>query len=376
MTLLKCGAVLLCLTLPCAADFSYQETSKITGGSMVRLMRMMPGGKKATEPQVSYVYLKGNKLARVSADSMNIIDLDAETITDVNIDRKQYSVITFAEMAKALEAMSKKMQREMAKHKGKGDAPEVKFDVDIKPTGQSKVIEGFMAKEVLMSMSMASTDPQTGQSGAMRFENSLWQTGEIKNDDIHKFYMKMSQKVQWAPGMRSMAAAMQSQPGMGQGMSKLMAEASKLEGTTLMQVSNVVMVGPDGQPVAMPEVNMPSAGEVAETGANQAATNAAASGIGHATGGRLGGLAGAAAGGMLGGFGRKKKQEEPKPEPPPAQAQQAAPASGKPGSVMEITVEMTNHSRSNVDASKFAIPAGFKEVEHDMKKILREEAGK
>jgi len=115
----------------------------------------------------------------------------------------------------------------------------------------------------------------------------------------------------------------------------------------------------------MPEVKMPTAGEVGESAGKDAARSA---------GGRFGGLAGAAAGGMLGGFGRKKKEapkEEAKPpaEQPPAAAK---PEPGAPGTLMEMTTEMTGFSSGAVDATKFAVPAGFKEVEHDMKKAARD----
>jgi hypothetical protein len=38
---------------------------------------------------------------------------------------------------------------------------------------------------------------------------------------------------------------------------------------------------------------------------------------------------------------------------------------------MEQVTELTSLS-STVDASKFAVPAGFKQVEHDMKKLAKQ----
>ena len=361
------------LCLPAFADFSYQETSKLTGGALVRMMKMIPGGGRMSEPQLGHVYLKGNKLARVDERGMNIVDIDAETITDVNIEKKQYSVITFAEMAQALEAMRKKLEREMAKQRGKDQpAPEIKFDVKVQETGQKKIIEGFDAKEMQMLMDMGTTDPKTGQTATMRFDSSMWVTPEVGGyEEVQQFYMRMAKKLDWAPQMNSLGAIMRSQPGMGEGLAKMAAEAQKIKGVQLVTVSAVVMLGQDGQPVETPEINMPSSGEIAEEASRSAAAGTAA----RAAGGRFGGLAGAAAGGMLGGFGRKKKKEEPKAEEPPPQQEKAA-APGKKGALMEITVETSGHSRGSVDSAKLAVPAGFKEVEHEMKKIIREEAGK
>ncbi len=367
------GAIALALAVPIFADFSYQETSRMTGGFLVKMAKF-PGMGKALEPQVSHVYLKGNKLARVSPNSINVIDLDAETMTDVDLDKKQYSVITFAELAQAMDAMSKKMQREMAKAKKEGQqAPEMKFDVQVKETGQTRVIEGYSAKEFQMLMSMASSDQSTGQASTMRFDNSIWTTAEIAGyQEINDFYMRMAKKVNWLPQARNMAAMMKTQPGLGEGMAKMAMEAQKIKGTTLLTVSSIIMLGADGQPVQTPEMEMPNVGEAARESAQSSAGSAA----GQAIGGRVGGALGGALGGF-GGFGKKKKKEEPKAEPeqPKQQAPAAKPA-GKPGLFMEVTVESTNHSRGAVDAAKLAVPSGFKEVEHEMKKMIREEAGR
>ena len=73
---------------------------------------------------------------------------------------------------------------------------------------------------------------------------------------------------------------------------------------------------------------------------------------------RLGGLAG------IGGLGRKKP-EEPKP------AEQAAPAPLQPVVLMEQVTEISSLA-ATVDASKFAVPTGFKQVEHEMKKLAKQ----
>ena len=365
-------ALLAGLSLPAFADFSYQETSKLTGGAMLRLMKLVPGGGRMSEPQVGHVYLKGNKLARVDQHGMNIVDIDAETITDVNIDKKQYSVITFAEMEQALEAMRRKLEREMAKNKAKDQpAPEVAFNVKVQETGQKKIIEGFDTKEMQLLMEMAATDTQSSQSATMRFDTSMWVTPEVAGyEEVQQFYMRMAKKLNWAPRMSGLSAVMRSQPGMGEGLSKIAAEAQKIKGVPVLTVSSVVMLGQDGQPVETPEMNLPSGGEIAEDASRSAAAGSAA----RAAGGRFGGLAGAAAGGMLGGFGRKKKKEEPKAEEQPPQEQPAA--TGKKGVFLEMTVETANYSRGSLEPSNLAVPSGFKEVEHEMKKIIREEAGK
>ncbi len=85
----SCRFAVLTLTLAIPsflfADYTYQETTQITGGSMMSMMKMAGAfssqARKAGEPVVSTVYIKDNRMAKVSTDSIEIIDLDKETIT-------------------------------------------------------------------------------------------------------------------------------------------------------------------------------------------------------------------------------------------------------------------------------------------------------
>ena len=40
------------------------------------------------DPVVSTIYLKGNRLANVSPDNIQIIDLDNETVTEIDVQKK------------------------------------------------------------------------------------------------------------------------------------------------------------------------------------------------------------------------------------------------------------------------------------------------
>src|SRR3954451_11523855 len=81
------------------ADFSYHESSKITGGAMAGMLKVAGVfSKAAREPIESTVAIKGNKMAHRSATHLSVIDLDSKTITNVDLQKKQYSVMTFDEM--------------------------------------------------------------------------------------------------------------------------------------------------------------------------------------------------------------------------------------------------------------------------------------
>jgi hypothetical protein len=66
--------------------------------------------------------------------------------------------------------------------------------------------------------------------------------------------------------------------------------------------------------------------------------------------------------GGLGGLGGKKQDQQPAP----AASSDQAPSS--PGSLLEMTTELSGFASATLDASQFAVPAGFKQVQPDLKK--------
>src|SRR3954468_11920442 len=92
------------------ADFSYEQTTKVTGGAMAGVLRMAGAfSKQVREPMQSTVMLKGDRLATISRDHIHVIDLNKETMTDIDLAKKTYSTITFAQMAEAMKRMAEKM---------------------------------------------------------------------------------------------------------------------------------------------------------------------------------------------------------------------------------------------------------------------------
>src|SRR6187402_3455735 len=92
------------------ADFTYEQSSKVTGGMMAGMMKFAGAfSKQAREPMRSTVMVKGDRMAMVNGDRVTIIDLNKETMTDVNTKDKTYSTITFADMKAAMAKMQEKM---------------------------------------------------------------------------------------------------------------------------------------------------------------------------------------------------------------------------------------------------------------------------
>ncbi len=97
--------IVLTLALPAtgfAGDYTYQQTTQITGGSLLHMVKAVgvfsSQARHMGDPVVSSIYLKGNRLANVSPENIEIIDLDQETITQIDVQKKTYTVTTFAQM--------------------------------------------------------------------------------------------------------------------------------------------------------------------------------------------------------------------------------------------------------------------------------------
>lgn len=339
------------------ADFTYTETTQMTGGSMLGLMKMAAAfskqARQAGEPIVSTVAIKGNRMVHINPTNTEIIDLDAETITNIDTLKKQYTVVTFEQMKQQIEAAAAKMKEQQEKSQP-ASAPQqpsttdVSFQIHVRNTGQSKDVSGLSASESIMTMNVDATDKSSGQTGSLAITNDMWLAPEIPGyDEVKEFYRKFALKMGTVFNNAINPAMLAQYQGADKGMADMVKEMSKLKGTPVLQVMRMGMTT-DGQPLpAASEAPlpppfagpaMPSAGDVAKQSASSAISS------------KLGGFG-------LGGFGHKKADPAPAPEP----TDTAATSTAQPTSsvLMETSTQMGGFSRT-VDDASFAIPAGFK----------------
>src|SRR6202789_3124699 len=84
------------------SDVSYQETTRVTGGSMMGMVKMAGAfssqAKQALAPTTSTVMIHGSRMVRSNPHSTEIIDLDEQTMTFIDHDKRTYSMVTFKEI--------------------------------------------------------------------------------------------------------------------------------------------------------------------------------------------------------------------------------------------------------------------------------------
>ncbi len=321
---------------PLMADFSYQETATITGGALMSMMKVVGVfSKQAREPIVSTISVKGNRMVHKSAQQASVTDLDSETITTIDFQKKTYSVMTFEEMKQMLQQMSEKMKQ--------NDQGQVNFKVSANATGKSKQVSGMDAKEMIVKMEMEATDAKSGQTGTMNITSDMWIAPNVTGyQEVRDFYRRMSEKINWTPGGNMFMA----NPQVAKGMAEVYKEMSKLDGVPVEQ-----QISMGGMPAGE------GAGGQQQQAQQQQEQPQERPSLGGALGGALGGRF---------GLGRRKTSSEPKQNDGAA-----AQGGGQPGSLIEMTSVMSGFSNAAVDIGAFSVPSGFKQVQPDMKRVQR-----
>src|SRR5579871_5334768 len=233
------------------ADFSYQETTKITGGSLIAALKMAgvfsKQARQLGEPQQSTVAVKGDRMVHRGQQHLSVVDLAIETITTVDFQRKTYSVMTFAQLKQMMEQMSEKMQQQ-------------------------------------------GTDQKSGQSGSLVITADTWIAPSVPGyDEVRRFYRRMAEKINWTPG----GNLFMSRPDVMQGMAEVYKESAKLNGMPVLQT---MTMGADG--------TVPSDGSASQPPQQQQTT--AQPTVGSALGSAIGGKF---------GLGRKKAQPQQDSQP-------------------------------------------------------------
>jgi hypothetical protein len=233
---------------PMLADFSYQEKSTVTGGAVAGIMKVAGVfSKAAREPIETTVAVKGDRMANRSDRHASIIDLGAQTITQIDLKKKTYSVMTFEQMKAMLEQMQQRMKQNP-------NAGQMSFKVSANKTSNRKTIDGMAATELILKMEMQGTDQQTGEQGGMAITTDLWVAPAASGyAEVRGFHRRLAEKLNWAPG----GNMFMSNPQVSEGMAEVAKEMSKLDG---MPVFETLSMGTDASAGSLLEMTVEMSG--------------------------------------------------------------------------------------------------------------------
>jgi hypothetical protein len=187
---------------------------------------------------------------------------------------------------------------------------------DVKETGQKKIINGFNASQMIMTMEVDS--PQMAQTGMkIQMEIETWRSSDVPGaQELKAFYLKNANSFPWTAMGGGVA-------GMQKAMADVQRKMATSGGVPLLQIVRVKSPG-GGTQAAQMQKGMEQARAQMEAMIKQGGPQAAAAQQALA---RMGG---AASGGS---------------------------------SVFETTTESSDFSSSSIPDSTFAVPAGFQKTE-------------
>jgi hypothetical protein len=325
------------------ADVRTDEKTRMElGGALGRFVGMF-AGKAAKEGITTSVAVKGNRAARMSDETGQIIDLTEEKVYELDLKKKTYKVTTFAEMRRQMEEAQKKAQEQAAKAKAsekpaesqkQQQQPQVEVDFNLKNTGEKKTVNGYETREQVMTITVREKGKTLEEAGGIVLTADQWIAPPIPAmKEVGEFYMKFFQKVYGGStmmtGMRQdqMATIMAMYPMMKDAMGKMTTEGQRIQGTPILTTTTFEAVK--------------SAAEVAqETQAGGA-------------GGDDSKKTPTSIGGLIGGFGRRAAAKK-------ASGGDQQQADKSRATIMTSTTEVLKVV-TDVSASDVAIPAGFKE---------------
>ncbi len=324
------------------ADVKSDEKSLVKFEGMLGKVVGIFGGKSAREGVKTSVAVKGDRKVSMSDTTGQIVDLKEEKVYDLDLKKKTYKVITFAEMRKQLEDAKARAQEEMKKAQAEAPAqkptpaaanskqnePQFDVDFDLKETGQKKSVNGFDTREIVMTITMREKGKTLDDSGGMVLTSDIWMGPRIPAmKEVVDFELRFAKAIAGpvisGASADEMASAMAMYPMMKDAIARMKTENVKMDGTPIQTVTTMDAVKSAEQVAAEQKQQQQSSGSSSSSG----------SGIG----------------GLIGGFAARR-----------ARGNSAQQASSAKATVMTITSEILKVTTSVADAD-MAMPAGFKE---------------
>ena len=172
------------------ADVKTDEKSLVKFEGMLGRVVGIFGGKVAREGVKTSVAVSGDRKASLTDTTGQIVDLKEEKIYDLDIKKKSYKVITFAELRQQIEDAQKKAAEEMKKAQAEGktaqqqpppssDSKQIEVDFDLKESGQTKTINGFDTEEFVMTITMREKGKTLEESGGMVLTSNTWMAPRV-----------------------------------------------------------------------------------------------------------------------------------------------------------------------------------------------------
>ena len=263
--------VMVCAaSLAVHADVRSEEKSLVKfEGGLGRMVNLF-GGKAARDGIVSTVAVRGDRKVTMNDSTGQIVDLKEEKVYDLDLKKKTYSVTTFAAMRKQMEEARKKAaeqassQETTAEEKpDSAEKREVEIDFDLKESGQTRTINGFDTREVIMTVVAREKGKTLEQAGGMVMTTNTWLAAKGNGlREVAEFVRRYAEKLHGPMLLdaHQMAAMTTMYPMLQEAMARVQKENVNLDGTPVLTVLKVEAVQSAEQAAAVKESEPAPAG--------------------------------------------------------------------------------------------------------------------
>ena len=257
----SCSLLLSLIVLAAAvthADVKTRNKTQVTLEGMLGTVAGMFGGRTAREGTITSSAVKGDRKITMNESTGRIVDLAEEKVYELDLKKKTYKVVTFAELRQQLKDAQERAQREADKaakeQSGKDKEKEkekpsekqsadVEVDFALKETGQKKQIAGYDAREVVMTITVREKGKTLEQSGGLVITSDQWLGPEVpamkELADFEMRYWKAVAPETVAISAQQMAMLIAQYPKLREGMERLNREKVNLKGTPLSNVTTI-----------------------------------------------------------------------------------------------------------------------------------------
>jgi hypothetical protein len=245
-------ALLLAMALVAPAIRADVKTREKTSAKLEGLLGSF-AGMMGGSGGASTVAVKGDRMARMGDASGEIVDLAEQKVYHLDVKKKAYTVVTFAEMRRQLEDARQDLQQQQQqmsqtdKDQFQAAGKPLEFDVDMKDTGNRKTIAGQDTHEVILTLAMREKGRKIEESGGMVMTSDMWLAAHVPAlDELQQFQKKMFKMMYDGvfTGMDAQQASAMSAmiPGFGTLQARMAEERGRLQGTALVTVTTMESV--------------------------------------------------------------------------------------------------------------------------------------
>ncbi len=192
------------------ADFTYRQTTTISGAA-AGAMAGRRGQLAAPGPMPSTIEVKNGRLLVRFAERSTLVDVNLQTVTQIDFTRRTYSVAGFDEIRRA--------------QSGEGAAPQPA----VRATGNRRQISGFDATELVMRVAApgAATGPIT---------HALWLApAPAGYPEMRDLMRRISVAIEWSPWQNLFRA----RPEIARTLAALLRETAKADGMPVLEVTSI-----------------------------------------------------------------------------------------------------------------------------------------